>query len=114
MFPSGISKFTSNPLICCKHSSQILFTPEEQRPSSPKVKKPCFIFASRTKKLAAKLSEASSKANTSSEMVKLATTSLKRYAEYKRGRDEKVAKLRDELSRERASRIEEAAGSRES
>ena len=60
-------------------------------------------------KLAAKPNEASSKADISSEMVELATTCLRHSAEYRRGRDEEVAKLREELGRERASRIEAAA-----
>ena len=42
-------------------------------------------------------------------MVELATTSLRHSVEYRRGRDEEVAKLREELGRERASRIEAAA-----
>ena len=60
-------------------------------------------------KLAARLNEASSKVDISSEMVELSTTSLRHSAEYRRGRDEEVAKLREELNRERASRIEAAA-----
>ena len=59
--------------------------------------------------MAAKLNEASSKADISSEMVELATTSLRHSTEYRRGRDEEVAKLREESNRERASRIEAAA-----
>ena len=59
--------------------------------------------------MASKLNEASSKADISSEMVELATTSLRHTAEVRKGLDKEVAKLREELSRERASRIEEAA-----
>ena len=49
MFASRIFKFNSNLLICYRHSSQILFTPEEQRPSLPNVRKPYFTFARRMK-----------------------------------------------------------------
>ena len=57
--------------------------------------------------MAAKLNEASSKADISYEIVELATTSLRHSVKYRRGRDEEVAKLREELSRERASRTDE-------
>ena len=59
--------------------------------------------------MATKFNEASSKADISSEMVELATTSLRHSTEFRRSRDEEVAKLREELSRERASRIDEVA-----
>ena len=59
--------------------------------------------------MAAKLNEASFKADISSEIVELATTSLRHSMELRRSRDEKVAKFWEELSRERASRIDEVA-----
>ena len=60
-------------------------------------------------KLAAKLNESSSKADLSSEIVEMATASLRRSKEHRRGHDEEVAKLWEELDKERASRIEAAA-----
>ena len=59
--------------------------------------------------MAIKLNEASSNADISSEMVELTTSSLRHSAEYRRGRDEEVAKLWEELSKERESRNEEVA-----
>ena len=59
--------------------------------------------------MASKLNKASSKVDISSEMVELATTSLRYTAEFNKGLDEEVAKLWEKLSRERASRIDEAA-----
>ena len=59
--------------------------------------------------MAAKLNEASSKVDISSEMVELATTSLRHSVEFRRSRDEEMAKFREKLSRERASHIEEVA-----
>ena len=59
--------------------------------------------------MATKLNEASSKADILSEMVELATTSIRHSTEFRRSRDEDVAKLQEELSGERASCIEEVA-----
>ena len=65
-------------------------------------------------KLAARLNEASSKVDISSEMVELSTTSLRHSAEYRRGRDEEVAKLREELIEREHLASKRWPGSRES
>ena len=55
--------------------------------------------------MASKLNEASSKADISSEMVELATTSLRHTAEFRKGLDKELAKLREELEKERAVHV---------
>ena len=59
------------------------------------------------KKLFAELKVASSKADILSEMVELATNSLRQTAEFRKSRDEELAKLREELHKERELREEE-------
>ena len=49
LFSSGIPMVTFNSIIYCRHSSPILSTPGEPKPSSTKVEKPCFTFVKRTK-----------------------------------------------------------------
>ena len=49
--------------------------------------------------LAAKLKEASSKVDFSTEIVELGTNSLRRSREHRRDRDEEVAKLSEELDK---------------
>ena len=59
-----------------------------------------------SKKLVVELKEASSRANISSEMMELATNSLRQTSEFRKSRDEELAKLWDELHKERTSRDE--------
>ena len=58
------------------------------------------------KKLFAELKVASSKADILSEMVELATNSLRQTAEFRKSRDEELAKLKEELYKERELREE--------
>ena len=58
------------------------------------------------KKLVTELKEAFSRADISSNMMELATNSLRQTAEFRKSHDEELAKLREELHKERASRNE--------
>ena len=59
--------------------------------------------------MAIELNEASSRADLSAKMMEIANASLRHSRESIRSHAEEVAKLRDELEGERASRIEAAA-----